>query len=135
MAIAYKFLQFGLILTVSLMSCSLLNAQSTGSFWSTTGNAGTTNINYVGTIAPQPLIFKTTETEWMRITPAGDIGINTTSPLAKLNVKNGSILFDGTNGNTPVNGSGTRMMWISAKAAFRAGAVSSTEWDNTNIGL
>lgn len=64
----------------------------------------------------------------------GNVGIGTTSPLAKLHLNNGSVLFDGTAGATPTSGAGTRMMWIPAKRAFRAGAVSSTEWDDGNIG-
>jgi hypothetical protein len=34
----------------------------------------------------------------------------------------------------PVTGSGTRMMWIPQKSAFRAGTVFGTEWDAGNIG-
>jgi autotransporter adhesin len=34
----------------------------------------------------------------------------------------------------PVTGSGTRMMWIPQKSAFRAGTVSGTQWDAGNIG-
>lgn len=242
------------------------NAQCgvTSTSWCLLGNSGTTSTNYVGTIDPIPLIFKTTETEWMRITPSGNIGIftiapaykldvsgdinltgalriataagtagqvltsagggantwttptngtvtsvtgtlpisiasgtttpaisitqagntidgflsstdwntfnnkitgngtfnyipkwtpdgttlgnssifdngnigiGTTSPQANLEVKNGSVLFDGTTGNTPASGAGTRMMWVPSKAAFRAGVIGSTEWDATNIGI
>ncbi|MFA5211200.1 MAG: tail fiber domain-containing protein [Patescibacteria group bacterium] len=46
----------------------------------------------------------------------------------------GSILASGTNGNTPVSGAGTRMMWIPNKGAFRAGIVEGSEWDEANIG-
>jgi hypothetical protein len=35
----------------------------------------------------------------------------------------------------PVEGAGTRMMWYPGKAAFRAGQVSNTQWDDANIGL
>ena len=37
-------------------------------------------------------------------------------------------------GTIPTNGAGTRMMWHPAKAAFRAGHVVGTQWDNTNVG-
>lgn len=49
----------------------------------------------------------------------------------------GTILATGntTNGTTPTSGAGTRMMWIPAKGAFRAGVVTSSQWDNGNIGL
>ena len=54
--------------------------------------------------------------------------------------RNGSALFAGeynsgaTNG-APADGAGTRMFWYPGKAAFRAGAVSGTQWDDANIGL
>jgi len=51
-----------------------------------------------------------------------------------LEVKKGSVLFDSTIGTTPVSGAGTRMMWIPAKAAFRAGIAIGNEWDDANIG-
>ncbi len=35
----------------------------------------------------------------------------------------------------PVEGSGTRMMWYPEKAAFRAGYINGTQWDDANIGL
>jgi hypothetical protein len=67
-------------------------------------------------------------------TQAQNIGIGTFLPKAKLHI-NGGLLLDSTNGNTPVSGAGTRLMWIPAKAAFRAGIINSTEWDDANIGL
>ena len=54
--------------------------------WCTLGNSATTDTNFVGTIYPQPLIFKTHNTEWMRISPAGNVGIFTTTPAYKLDV-------------------------------------------------
>lgn len=35
----------------------------------------------------------------------------------------------------PASGEGTRLMWIPAKSAFRAGTVNGTQWDAANIGL
>ncbi|MCB0519685.1 MAG: tail fiber domain-containing protein [Lewinellaceae bacterium] len=43
-------------------------------------------------------------------------------------------MAQGTTGSTPVSGAGTRLMWIPAKSAFRAGVVSGTQWDNINVG-
>jgi hypothetical protein len=37
-------------------------------------------------------------------------------------------------GAIPTTGAGTRMMWYSGKAAFRAGRVTSDQWDESNIG-
>ncbi|QSE97877.1 tail fiber protein [Fulvivirga lutea] len=67
----------------------------------------------------------------------GNVGIGTNAPNANsdLHVSNGSVLFDGGTGVTPVSGSGTRFMWVPAKRALRAGVAVSTEWDDANIGL
>jgi Chaperone of endosialidase/Head domain of trimeric autotransporter adhesin len=71
----------------------------------------------------------------------GKIGINTNTPQAMLHVKDSSVLFSGginlpgTPGNPPTNGTGIRMMWYPAKAAFRAGRVDAIEWDYANVGL
>lgn len=64
----------------------------------------------------------------------GTLAINTTTPLAKLHVNNGSMLVTGTTGATPTSGAGTRMMWVPAKNAFRAGVVTAAQWDNASIG-
>ena len=47
---------------------------------------------------------------------------------------NRALNLSGVTGATPTSGAGTRMMWIPAKAAFRAGNVSGTEWDDASIG-
>src|SRR5258706_12892879 len=70
----------------------------------------------------------------------GRVGINTTSPMAMLHVKDSSVVFTGPSvipqpGNTPVTGAGTRMMWFANRAAFRAGAVSLTQWDTDSTGI
>ncbi len=69
---------------------------------------------------------------------AGSVAIGfptySTSTATLLQVKNGSVLFDGTTGATPMSGAGTRMMWIPAKKAFRAGMTTATQWDDVNIG-
>lgn len=38
-------------------------------------------------------------------------------------------------GSIPVSGTGARLMWYPAKAAFRAGYVYTTQWNDGNIGL
>ncbi|MEQ1878840.1 MAG: hypothetical protein ABL958_19530, partial [Bdellovibrionia bacterium] len=62
------------------------------------------------------------------------LGVGTNAPSGKLHVLDGSILASGTTGTTPVSGAGTRMMWIPSWAAFRAGDVTGTQWDNASIG-
>ena len=68
------------------------------------------------------------------------VGIGTTTPRAGLDVDhNDGILATGTLGsgntaNLPI-GSGTRLMWIPRKAAFRAGNVFGSQWDDDNVGV
>ncbi len=70
--------------------------------------------------------------------PTGNVGIGTTTPVAALTVAgDGAILATGTSGSgisVPNLGAGTRMMWIPSKAAFRAGTVDGTQWNNANVG-
>lgn len=82
-----------------------------------------------------PMTFATSNIERMRITPLGDIGIGAPTPLAKLHVNNGAVLFDGTSGATPTSGGGTRFMWIPTKSAIRAGQALNDNWDDANIGI
>src|SRR3989339_296148 len=57
-----------------------------------------------------------------------NIGIGTAEPVASFEVA-GGILSQGTKGDTPVTGAGTRLMWIPAKGAFRSGTVDGAQWD------
>jgi hypothetical protein len=59
-----------------------------------TGNAGTNPAtNFLGTTDAQPLVIRTNNTEWMRVTANGNVGIGTTGPVAKLDVATGQALF------------------------------------------
>jgi hypothetical protein len=55
------------------------------------------------------------------------------------NALDGSVAFvGGTPAGTleaPITGGGTRMLWYPDKAAWRAGAVTSTHWDKAYTGL
>src|SRR5205814_2078629 len=72
---------------------------------------------------------------------AQNVGIGTTSPLARLHVADSNVIFSGpfTDGSfplyVPINGAGTRVMWLPAIGAFRAGAVSGNYWDRDSIGI
>ena len=55
--------------------------------WSLTGNSGTSaGTNFIGTTDAQPLVFKTNNFEWMRVTPTGELAIGNTNPSATLDV-------------------------------------------------
>jgi hypothetical protein len=91
-----------------------------------------------------PLTLGTNSTERVRITAGGNVGIGTNTPTALLHTDGtgtggGNVVFVGSYkssnpGNPPVSGAGTRMMWYPDKAAFRAGRVDNTQWNNNNIG-
>jgi hypothetical protein len=62
-------------------------ATATATGWNTAGNTGTTPAtNFIGTTDNQPLTIRTNNTEQMRVTAAGYVGIGTTTPIAKLMV-------------------------------------------------
>ncbi|MBI4946600.1 MAG: tail fiber domain-containing protein [Bacteroidetes bacterium] len=68
-----------------------------------TGNAGTDSTNFIGTTDAKDLIFKTNNTEKLRIAANGNVGIGTTNPSDKfhINIANGTIggliVSEGTN--------------------------------------
>jgi hypothetical protein len=67
-----------------------------GLFWQLTGNSGTNPAtNFLGTTDNQPLVIRTNNTERMRVTAAGSVGIGTNAPLATTDIR-GS-LWVGTN--------------------------------------
>jgi hypothetical protein len=73
---------------------------------------------------------------------AQNVGIGTSTPIARLHVADSNVLFSGpvtVPGSTqyypPASGAGSRMMWYPQKAAFRIGAVNGTQWDKDSIGL
>ena len=80
----------------------------------------------------------------MVIQKNGNVGIGNSLPNANalLHVNTGANISKGllVSGNyspaaiTPVLGGGSRMMFYPGKAAFRAGRVDGTEWDNDNVG-
>lgn len=71
----------------------------------------------------------------LAVQPNARVGIGISTPAAKLEVEGGAVLFDGTTGGTPVSGARTRLIWIPAKSALRVGVVTSTQFDDANIGV
>ena len=77
-----------ILLTIS----SLIAVFSSAQIWNTTGNNGTNpSTNFLGTIDAQPLIFRTNNSEKVRITLNGNVGVGTANPTQKLDV-NGSVI-------------------------------------------
>lgn len=73
------------------------------------------------------------------LTYAQNVGIGTTTPLAKFHVADSSVLFDAaglasTPGNPPTQDAGRRMMWYADKAAFRVGYTNNISWRKDSIG-
>ncbi len=60
--------------------------------------------------------------------PTGDGAISTSGTILAQGI------YTGVVGGAPASGAGTRLMWVPAKAAFRAGAVAGTQWDDSSIG-
>jgi len=71
----------------------MIGAGASGDGWGLTGNAGTDPLtNFIGTTDAQPLTFRTEDTEWMRITENGYIGMGTESPEESVSIK-GDVLI------------------------------------------
>jgi len=64
--------------------------------WKLVGNTGTTaGTDFLGTTDAQALVFKTNNTEKMRITSTGSVGINNNAPAQPLDVT-GNVQFSGS---------------------------------------
>lgn len=77
---------------------------STGSLsaWSQIGNAGTNaTANFIGTTDAVDFVTRTNNTEKVRVTSSGNMGIGVSNPVAKLDVAAGTTLV-----NSVVNGTG-----------------------------
>jgi hypothetical protein len=83
----------------------LMDMSKDGPAWLLTGNAGTDPaVNFIGTTDAQPLAIRTNNTEQIRVTANGRVGIGTTTPGAKLEVagaikvpQEGTLIFNDPN--------------------------------------
>jgi hypothetical protein len=68
--------------------------------WSLKGNSGIdSTLDFVGTADGRPVVLRTNNTERMRISSNGNVGIGTNTPSAKLNVE-GSVKFENLAGGS-----------------------------------
>jgi len=71
---------------------------------------------------------------------AQNVGIGTTSPIARLHVTDSVVLFSAAGTieyptvSNIIGGEGRRMLWYPQKAAFRVGYVDGVQWDKDSIG-
>ncbi|MGB4773672.1 MAG: tail fiber domain-containing protein [Daejeonella sp.] len=74
--------------------------------------------------------------KFINTTTVGNSTLQDDGATVSTNAENG-FLATGTfdEGTIPVEGAGVRMMWYPKKAAFRAGGVVTTEWNDLNIGI
>ena len=72
---------------LSLVALSMISLKTYSQSWKLIGNAGTNPAtNFLGTTDAQPLIFRTSGDERMRILSSGKVGIGIKTPTAKLHV-------------------------------------------------
>jgi hypothetical protein len=104
--------------------------------WHTNGNAAATT-DFIGTTNASDFVIKTNNTEQMRITSAGKVGIGTSTPTASVHIiGNDGFISQGTFGSGTVfnPGAGDYMYWYPRKAAFRAGHAVSPAWNDIYVG-
>ncbi|PCJ83108.1 MAG: hypothetical protein COA57_11990 [Flavobacteriales bacterium] len=88
----------------------LSGSASNNGGWRLTGNIGTTaGANFLGTTDAKDVVFKTNNSEAMRIDQNGNVGIGLTGPTEKLEISGGGIQLNGDygigfSGELPSNG-------------------------------
>ena len=92
--------------------------------WDLSWNAGTTNVNFIGTTDNQPLRIKTNWGDRMLISPTGNVGIYTTTPSSKLDVEN---RFRVEYGN-PIYGAGIAATWVGGGGWARRYWFTTQDW-------
>jgi trimeric autotransporter adhesin len=102
--------------------------------WELDGNA-LTGTEFLGSTNAQDLVFKTNNTERMRITSTGKVGVGVAAPTADFQLLgNDGILFEGVHGSgTPQTFTGSRMVWYPKKSHFYVGG-GSVNLNDGNIG-
>jgi hypothetical protein len=90
---------------------------------------------WTGTLFAQSTIIKLPTT--IGATSNLTLSDSNNATLMKLNADGGFYVLGSTSVSTgiiPITNTGSRLMWYPVKRAFRAGRVSSTQWDDVNVG-
>lgn len=96
------------------LTAGVLNTTADNADWNLTGNTGTNPAtNFIGTGDAQPLVIRTSNTEKVRVTAAGNVGIGTASPAFTLDVSGG---IKASNDVLTASGSGAATVWNSINA-------------------
>ncbi len=85
------------VLHISSGSLAWINRDTLAQYtsWSLHGNAGTTPASmFLGTTDAQPLRFLSNNTERLRITSSGLLGIGTTNPTQRVHISGGNVYLD-----------------------------------------
>lgn len=84
-------------------------------FWKVTGNAGTSAAaNFIGTTDNTPLVVRTNNTEWARVTATGEIGIGIAVPARKVHIS-------GTYNNTTAGAGQIRQSSLTTAGGYGGG--------------
>ena len=91
--------------------------------WCLAGNTGTSaSSNFIGTIDGVDFVTRTNNTERMRVTSTGKLGIGTSSPTQLVEVKNGNLLLSNSSTASQLQFQGTS----TGATTFAAGAQGAT---------
>jgi hypothetical protein len=105
--------------------------------WATTGNKLLSTAHFIGTKDSTDVVFKTSNTEKVRLLPTKKTGIGVVNPFATLHIKGiDGFVSQGTLGSGIVNDStaGTKFIWYPRKAAVCMGTQSLGYWGSSKIG-